>query len=79
MCDENVLTDLLPVYYSRLFPLDRFCKWLSYAGGKSISFFCIIHGKLPVTSTVPELHSLTLISVVKFSLSLHCHCIHFFL
>lgn len=32
MCDENLLTDLLPVYYSRLFPLDKFCKWLSYGG-----------------------------------------------
>ena len=34
MCDENVLTDLLPIYYGRLFPLDKFCKWLSYGGGK---------------------------------------------
>lgn len=29
---ENI-TDLLKVYYSRLFPLDEYYKWLSYGDG----------------------------------------------
>jgi len=32
MFDENTFTDLLPVYYSRFFPLEKFCTWLSYGG-----------------------------------------------
>ncbi|XP_047527571.1 DNA primase small subunit [Vanessa atalanta] len=27
--DENVLPDMLPVYYTRLFPQNLFCRWLS--------------------------------------------------
>lgn len=27
--DENVLSDMLPVYYTRLFPQNLFCRWLS--------------------------------------------------
>lgn len=28
--DEHCLTDLLPLYYKRLFPADLFHRWLSY-------------------------------------------------
>ncbi|XP_063531763.1 DNA primase small subunit [Cydia strobilella] len=27
--DENMLSDMLPVYYTRLFPQNMFCRWLS--------------------------------------------------
>ncbi|XP_075969435.1 DNA primase small subunit [Anticarsia gemmatalis] len=27
--DENMLSDMLPIYYSRLFPQNIFCRWLS--------------------------------------------------
>ncbi|XP_045490916.1 DNA primase small subunit [Colias croceus] len=27
--DENLLSDMLPIYYSRLFPQSLFCRWLS--------------------------------------------------
>lgn len=29
--DDNTLTNLLPIYYRRLFPVYNFCKWLGYS------------------------------------------------
>lgn len=32
--NQNILRDLLPVYYNRLFPHKPFYKWLSYGLSK---------------------------------------------
>jgi len=32
--DDDLLTELLPVYYRRLFPFGPFYRWLSYGNGK---------------------------------------------
>lgn len=34
MSDVSDLLDLLPVYYSRLFPFADYYRWLSYGNGK---------------------------------------------
>lgn len=33
--------DLLKIYYSRVFPLDDYYKWLSYGDGKQINIYKI--------------------------------------
>lgn len=33
---EELLFELLPLYYARLFPVDLFCDWISY--GEILSF-----------------------------------------
>lgn len=32
--DEDTLCDLLPIYYTRLFPYTDYYRWLSYGEGK---------------------------------------------
>lgn len=39
MGDVSDLLDLLPVYYSRLFPFADYHRWLSYGNGKRLKFF----------------------------------------
>jgi len=34
MGDVSDLLDLLPIYYSRLFPFADYHRWLSYGNGK---------------------------------------------
>lgn len=34
MSEGSDLLDLLPVYYSRLFPCNDYYRWLSYGSGK---------------------------------------------
>lgn len=32
--DDNILSNFLPEYYKRLFPIYNMCKWLGYNEGK---------------------------------------------